>query len=271
MARMPSAPLRYTLMVARFPKIVSMEKHVGAFQEAIRHDYPGYDEHANQGVNASLGPEGMRLEWINEPIWQFADPARGHALILGTELLVLHAGPAYTTHSEFIDRFVRAATVLRDVPSIAVRQVHGLGFRYVDLVVPRPDHGETLAQYVAPWALPTDAPDLSAEGLRLGESAHVTVFGTERGTVRLQALRRPPMALPPDLLSPLVEKNGWVPDRPEGDFALLDIDHSAPLDITHPLDPDALRASFVSLRNGARLVFERASTRYAMSAWEGTA
>lgn len=266
---MPNAPLRYTLMVARFPPIINIANHVGAFQEAIRHDYPLLDPHMNQGLNVSVSPDGAKFEWLNEPMWQFADAERGHALILGSDLLVLHAGPAYKTHADFIARFLKATAALRDAPGLGIKHVQGLGYRYVDLVVPRADRGEQLSQYIEPWALPTYVPDLSKDGLRLAESAHVVAFKTELGVVRLQSLRTPPVTLPPDLGSLLVQKNGWIPERPDGDFAILDIDHSSAFDRAHDLEPQALAHVFSSLRASARTIFERATTTYAMHVWEG--
>ncbi len=265
MATMPNAPVCYTLAMMRFPKVINIEKFVGEFQDHIRKEYPLQQEQVVQGLEFVLGEEGQNFRTLNEKFWQFTDLDREHALLLGSEFLVLHAGRKYGGHEDFIGRFGRATDALCMVEGFSTVMT-ALGYRYIDLVVP--DHGakETLRDYVEPWVM-SSCPDGMPQELRLVDSAFIAGFQTSQGILRFQALRNPPVTLPLELDTPLVRGNDWVVERPEGEFAMLDLDHAAlfptPLSIESGKVMDELNA----LRGPAAELFALAVTPYAIKVW----
>jgi uncharacterized protein (TIGR04255 family) len=262
---MSNAPLRYTLAMLRFPKVLSIERFVGAFQDQIRSEYPHLSDLDNQGYEVTVGDGGAGLRSVTEKFWQFSSIGRDHALILGSEFLVLHAGRDYGGHADLIGRFARATEAFRRVDGLGTLMT-ALGYRYIDLVVPRAEMGESLAQYLRPWAMPTEDLELT-EGLSLVDSAHISGFRTPRGVLRFQALRRPPNTLPPELDTQFVRENGWVEARPEGEFALLDIDHASVLASPLAIDPGRVADELAALRAPAVELFYKAVTPHALQEW----
>lgn len=266
MRRMRYAPLRYALAITRFQRILNMEAHVGAFQEQVRAEYPLIDAHTAQGLSAVQESDGIKFEAVFDRMWQFADADRSHALILGPDFLLIHAGPAYQEHGPFLDRLEAATTALRDTPGMGVRHASAIGLRLVNLVEPRGSEQATLDTYLQPWALPTGptAVDGAAE---FTSAVGITSFKTKKGAIRVQAFRNPESALSPGLDTPFVRNNDWLGDPPSGDSAILDIDHFASFAPLRPLDPAALRAEFEGLHGPLRKVFEAAATPYAFKVW----
>jgi uncharacterized protein (TIGR04255 family) len=263
---MLNAPLRYTLAVLRFPKVINIEKYVGLFQEEVRSEYPHLSDQHNQGIEVVVAENGgAELKSISEKIWQFGTPSRDHALILGSEFLVLHAGRKYVGHADFIGRFKRAVQAICRVEGLAT-VVTALGWRYIDLVVPRADQGEKLAQYLRPWAMPTEDLDLT-QGVDLVDSAYIAGFRTPHGVLRFQALRRPPVTLPPELDTAFVRENGWAEQRPEGEFAVLDLDHASVLASPLAIDPATAAEGLAKLREPAVELFYKAVTEHALEEW----
>ena len=125
MARMKFAPIRYALAIVRFPPIFSMVQHVGAFQDRIRETYEQPDDLPGQGITAQLGPEGLKIEPLSVRMWQFADARKEHAVILGPDFVLLHAGQAYEGHEKFLDRFRDVLTILTQTPGMRVAQRDG--------------------------------------------------------------------------------------------------------------------------------------------------
>jgi len=261
---MPNAPLRYALAVMKFPKILSIEKVAGAFQELLDPQYPVMTESKNEGFEATIAPDKTpEFKLISEKLWQFACIDKSHAIILSGDYLLIHAGPAYVSHSHFFGRFhsvVESFTKVRGPGSV----FSALGFRYIDIVKPAPS--EALSSYLAPWVLP-NVELLPAEGLDLVDAVYIAGFRTNLGLMRFQAFHNPAGTLPPDLNSSFVHSNGWVAERPEGAFALLDIDHAAALSREMPIDPDVVIDTLTKLWAPARSVFDKAVTSHAKSVW----
>lgn len=266
MENMPNAPLRYVLAMVRFPRVINIEKFVGAFQEQVRLEYPHLSEEHSQGWQFTLGEQGgPEMAPISERLWQFSSADRDHALILGSEFLVLHAGRRYQKHQDFIARFERAVTAFCRVDGLATVAT-ALGWRYIDLVVPRADRGERLSQYLKPWAMPTEDLDLT-DGLSMVDSAYIAGFKTPLGVLRFQALRRPASTLPPDLATKFVRENGWVEAKPETDFAVLDLDHAHPLASPVLIEPKHMVDILARLREPAVELFYKAVTEHALEEW----
>jgi uncharacterized protein (TIGR04255 family) len=265
MVVMPNAPLRYTLAMMRFPKVLNIEKFAGFFQEEVRSEYALISEQNNQGFQMTIGDNGAEVQAISEKIWQFSDINRGHALILGQEFLVIHAGKKYNGHNDFISRFSKAVAAFLRVGNISAVMT-SIGYRYIDLVVPDAHKGEKLGDYLQPWAMPT-ADFNMAEGVSLVDSVYVAGFRTPLGILRFQSLRRPPNTLPPELATTFVKENGWVEPRPEGEFALLDFDHAENFSTPLAIDPAEIVAKLEALRVPAVQLFYGAVTPHALENW----
>ena len=123
---------------------------------------------------------------------------------------------------------------------LGIDHVGAVGYRFIDLVEPRPSKNETLVDYLKPWALPTAAGDFAGSDIQMQEAAYFASFKTPGGFLRFQALRRPQGGFPPDLNTPFVQKNGWIEDVISADYVLLDIDHFSVFETLVPFDPVAL-------------------------------
>lgn len=268
---LPNAPLIYALCVVRFPPIPKVGRFVDGFHDVIRNAYPFKSELMTQSINASFGPEGLSVDKADQPLWQFTSSDRTHAFVLGPDFLVLHAsGRGYAGHSDFAGRLEAGLSHLKAVPEIGIEIVTAVGFRYVDLVAPR--EGEDVSAYLSVWALPAALPKLSSgHFLEFKEGVYVASFTTEIGILRLQVLRRPPTTFPPELDTPFVRQNEWVPPMPPQEFALIDIDHGTGFSGPQPMDPQGLAAHIVALREVAYDLFSEAATAYAFKVWRNEA
>ena len=267
MPRMSNAPLRYVLAMMRFPKILNIEKLIPEFQDQIRDEYPHLSENVTQGVQVSVGPNGTETKPTSDKLWQFASPDRGCAFILGGEFLVLHAGPAYQGHEDFIARFQQVVEASLRVKGLA-RHVTNLGYRYVDLVKPDAAKQQTLSTYLQPWVMP-DEKTIQLPDLELKDSAAFMVFKTLQGMLRFQIFRRPPATLSPDLISPFVKENNWLLPRPDGEFALLDLDHGKKFADTPAIDAKQIAEHLRALRQPINdLFFKAAVTPAALTEWK---
>lgn len=266
--KLVNAPLRYVLVMMRFPKVLTIADHVGAFQEAIRPQYPLLNEHLNVGMVVNPTAEGPRLEQSIEKLWQFSDVNREFALILGSEFLVLHAGKQYAGHEDFINRFEGAVRAFLSVKGFG-QLMTALGYRYIDLVAPLSGDDKALSQYLSQWTMPAMSLDL-ADDLKLVDSVYVASFQSKEGVLRFQAMRSPPSTLPPDLDTPFVRQNGWLEQRPDGDFALLDLDHATNFAMPEALEPSRVRIILEKLREPLVDLFQKAVTPHAYDVWNRT-
>jgi uncharacterized protein (TIGR04255 family) len=264
------APLRYTLAMARFPRNTNVGQHVPAFQELVGARYPLFERLDNRAVNLKVGPQGAEVETTADEIWQFSEASRSHAVILGGEYLVLHAGADYEGHEKFVDRFCELIDAYCKVDGLRTVLI-GAGYRYVDLIVPRPALQENLGHYLQPWVLPPELLDMHDDGVEPIDSIFVGGFRTNEGVMRLQIIRRPPGTMPPDLDTKFVRDNGWVDDRPADDFALLDIDHGTTMAVPVELSSDGARKLLLELRIPPARLFDKATTDHAKKVWRGEA
>jgi uncharacterized protein (TIGR04255 family) len=274
MSNMPNAPLVYTIGVLRFPRIPEMGRFASAFLGAIRGSYPQYDEIALNFVTAkiNLNPDAKsdvenQIDRRELKMFQFASPDRSWAFFLSEEAFGLHTSK-YVDHDDFIRKFREGLEALLGIQDLGMKWIEAIGFRYVDLV--KPLEGEPLAEYLQPWVLPPSPPE-SLGKMDLVQGMYVAQYKTEFGDLRFQSLRTPPMTLPPDLNNPLVQKNGWAPSMPAGDFALMDIDHGRHFSPLEKIDVDQICSKFLELRLASRKLFDQAGTDHAVKVWKGEA
>ena len=269
MPNMLNAPLVYTIGVLRFPPVPKIEDFKSAFLGAFRKTYPQFDEIAMNFVRANItvGPDAKsQIDSRELKMFQFASPDRNWALILGESLFGLHTSK-YVDHDDFVKRFREGLQMFLGIPDLNLEWTEAIGFRYVNLV--KPLAGEPLSDYLRNWVLPP-LPQV-AEKLDLVQGMYSAQYKTPYGYLRFQSLRNPnpPMTLPPDLNTPLVQKNGWVPDIPDGDFALMDIDHGSHFSSLEKIDVDMVCKKLLELRSSSRELFDQAGTEHAVSVWKG--
>lgn len=265
MTNLPNAPLVYTIGVVRFPKIPEIQRFATGFHDLIRARYPRPENLMVHMVSAIIGPEGLTVETPAITVYQYVSPDRRWAFILTNEVLALHTD-AYLNHIDFADRFVFGLEALLNVPDIRIEWIEAVGMRYVSLIEPR--EGETLRQYLYPWVLPDVAPAVESGGLSIQEGMYVATYKTSVGDLRFQALRNPPTTLPPELDTPAIHRNGWKRDKPDREFALLDIDHGCRFEPLEAMDTRLVRDKVIRLRTLAKDVFWATGTDHAKSVWK---
>lgn len=265
MTTLRNAPLQYVLAIIHFPPIMNMQKHIAVLQDAFRQEYPELDTIASQSLTTQAGSEGLKLDISTETVWQFARADRSMALVLGSEFLVLHCGGGYPGHEEFIKRMAEAVACLRDAEGVRISHINAVGYRYVDLIEPSGE--EALADYLRAWALPMAVPGLEDSDIVLQQFSYQAAFVVAEGVLRFHANLRPPTTMPPDLVSPFLQANGWHTDRPKGDFAVLDFDHGRAFKSPMPLDPQQAAAHLLALHGPTRRLFDAAVTEHAIKTW----
>jgi uncharacterized protein (TIGR04255 family) len=268
MPNMPNAPLVYTIGVLRFPPIPKIEEFKGSLLSAFRKIYPQFDEISLNFVRANItvGPDAKsQIDSRELKMFQFASPDKTWALILSESLFGLHTS-RYTDHDDFVQRFKEGLQIFLGIQDLNLEWIEAIAFRYVDLV--KPLAGEPLGHYLHTWVLPP-LPDVAGK-LDLVQGMYIAQYKTPYGDLRFQSLRNPQqMTLPPDLNTPLVQKNGWAPDIPDGDFALMDIDHGCHFNPLKQVDIEMICNKLLELRSSSKQLFDKAGTKHAMKVWKG--
>lgn len=263
MPNMPNAPLVYTLGVIRFPPNPAIEQLKNTLIAAFRGTYPQFDEVALNFVRANISAK-PEIDSRELKMFQFASPDRTWALLLTESTFSLHTS-RYVDHQDFFKRFEDGIHMLLSVPGARMEWIETIGLRYVDLVKSRP--GESLNQYLKPWVLPP-LPDFKEE-MKIAQGMYIATYKTAHGDLRLQVLRNPPMTLPPDLDTPIVQKNSWTPAIPHEEFALMDIDHGRRFNPLERFDIGTISSTLPKLRSSSRKLFDNAGTEYALKVWKG--
>ena len=126
-----AAPLVRVIAQVRYPLIASVESRsfIGAFQEAIRNDYPTLRPEESRSV--VLGPEGP-LSTRSDVSWRFSDESGAWRVTLAPDFLAIETW-RYTSRDDFLDRFRRVLTELH--AHVNPRTVDRLGVRYIDRIL----------------------------------------------------------------------------------------------------------------------------------------
>jgi uncharacterized protein (TIGR04255 family) len=134
---LPRAPLVRVLSQVRFPGILKIDNKdaVSGFQEAIRRDYPLFEQMAKQQIQVQIGPGGPDVKQLPGNIWRFQDSAKDWRLSLDTESVSLEVH-SYTSRKDFLARWTKVLEAIEDTfdPRIALR----IGMRYIDRVSEKP-------------------------------------------------------------------------------------------------------------------------------------
>jgi len=263
MGNMKNAPLIYTIGMIQFPRVPQLERFIDKFLDLVRAEYPLDDQSVLQTFNANINPDGIKMDSPQQTkMWQFASDDRKWGIILSDQVFCLHTA-SYHDFLGFSQRFRQGIGILKKIPGIDISWIRSIGLRYINLVVPK--EGLKVQDYLQPWVLPEGPPDVPLTPI---EGICAVRYETEYGELRLQTLQNPPFVLPPELNSPFVRKNGWLKDKPENAYAVIDIDHLALYHALLKFEGDNVIDTLVHLREISRKVFDSIGTKKAKKIWE---
>lgn len=233
----------YVIGMVQFPKVPTMEHFIHQFMDKIRHDYPLEDRATSQIFNTNFLPGTIQFERQEAVLWQFISIEKSWGFVLTDQAFCLHTN-SYQNFENFIERFHHGLAALIDIPGIDIAWLLAIGVRFVNMVVPI--EGQQLASFVGSWILPMEPPGAHLEVI---ESVYVARYKTKYGELRLQMLRNPPLTLPPELNTSLVQKNGWLKEKPEDEFALIDLDHISRFKDPIKFNLESISKYLLNLRN----------------------
>ncbi len=257
MTKLKNAPVVYVLGVLRFPELIDPRPFAAALQARLSDLYPRQEEFTAPHFQVNIDHDGVNFTHNEITTWQLASQDGSWALMVNAGHIALHTN-RYVDRGDFVDRFV-ACVLAADI-----KYVHGIGLRYVDLIVPK--SGERLEEYLAEGFLPAD---IERAGLSVQEGVYAAGYATDMGMLRVQALRRPPTVLPLELNSEATQRGEWAPKRPDGDFAVLDVDHGAAFDAPLDMEGFDVRERMLELHGPIRSVFDALVTDHALKVWNG--
>jgi uncharacterized protein (TIGR04255 family) len=125
------APLVRVLAELRYPRVVSLtsDKSLGAFQDAIRSDFPVMRQLQTQGI--TVGPAGAMIGETSV-VNQFASRDGAWTVALSQESLSLGT-TAYSSRSNFVERFLNILVAVDQVSSPGPISIFDrLGIRYTN-------------------------------------------------------------------------------------------------------------------------------------------
>lgn len=233
-------PFIYAIGMIQFPRVPNIERFVNSFMDLIRQEYPLDDRIVSNVINANITPEGIKFDRQDVTLCQFASINRRWGFVLSDQSLCLHTD-SYENTEDFIKKLRMGISALTSIPGLNIEWLSQVGIRFVNMQVAKED--KNLESLVEPWVLPLRIP---AKSLEIIESVYVARYKTAFGQLNLQALRNPRFTLPPEINSPIVAKNLWIKERPQGEFALIDIDHLSVWDKTPQKFDSELALSTIS-------------------------
>jgi uncharacterized protein (TIGR04255 family) len=146
------APIAKVLYAVNFPAILKIVDASGSgiadFQEAIRRDYPVLNQEIEHAFTFQVVDEKSNIapQVVANTLWRFSDSPRTWRVTLSRDSLALETQGAYTSRTEFLQRFEGLARAFAETlePAQCVR----IGTRYVNVLA-----GEllgNLAEYIVP-------------------------------------------------------------------------------------------------------------------------
>lgn len=256
---LPNAPLVYVLGSIGYTPLMNIDKDIGALQDALRKEYPLFKLVEVKSISLHMNETPDQNSIVTTVDKQYNLTSIDHAwtISIENEKVIFHTR-RYTRFKDFSDRFRHVLDAIHRTLNIGYTVYEGL--RYIDHIVP--SEGELLSQYLAQGM--TIGQIDGIEGRQLDGFAGAS-FDTKIGAMAIRCWINPQHVFPPDLV-PFLSVTRELPDRPQGEFAILDTDHGSshePLSF----DIDNVLKNLDSLHVGCRQAFQGLVTKHAFSVW----
>jgi uncharacterized protein (TIGR04255 family) len=213
MTRLSKAPLVYTLCQVRFSAVLNMSDYIPKIQEALRREFPIYQELTIQGIKIS--GKGQ-IETSAQTQWSFADKTNTRGYLVMPESIAFHT-TRYPTFEEFAAPLRSGLEILHAHAAPALTQ--RIGLRYIDQIVP--SDGENLSSLLRESLTGFPAEELESA---LVQHRQETICDTPSGRMIIKlVVGRHSSIVPPDLQSVTLESGAQI--HSDKITALLDNDH----------------------------------------------
>lgn len=253
--KLAKSPLMFVLAQVRFPRILTMDDKIPAFQEAARKlGYHKLNQREVTQTNHDAKNNIVNKETFFQ--WEFINRESTQSILVDPRFVNVN-----TSNYDAFESFEGKLKVALELMNLYIEPglIERIGLRYVDLILP--SEGKGLEEYVA-------------EGLRgfkvsrneERQAYHIeTVINTGEGKRFLHRYTETQKGLgfPPDLLH--TGLNLKRDPRIDGAFALLDMDHM----LTKEMDVDIpqILATFDDLHEYHQKAFEKSVTPQALEEW----
>jgi uncharacterized protein (TIGR04255 family) len=249
-------PVFLTLVQVRFSPILKLDAYIPSIQEALRKDYPDFNEATEVGVKITIVDGQPKPEPDMQQRWFLGDQSKRHQFVLHREALTLQSTD-YGTFESFSERFQKGLEVVHNVAALSL--VSRIGLRYLDRVAPM-EADEKLEQYLVPGAMGlTSALEGAAE-----HSFCETL--TKVGDVKLRArvfIRDSGLAVPPDV--GVLELN--VADRFKGKQLHAVVDSDGFVDLRASFTMDVVQRYLGEIHEVIGKAFKNITTSHAREMW----
>ena len=258
------SPLTYILSQVKIGPILALEKHIDTIQEAIRSDFPQYNE--IQSHEILLKPEG-EPELRRFTQWHFANIESTTGILLQKDAITIHTTD-YKNFKTLSDTLVQIVGKLNQILNIG--SYTRIGLRYINLI--QNSIETSLLKELLGFQLECDEHIFNKQGFF---SKTETVQDTNSGIIKIQVIhtqsqRLPQQAenifVPPDLL-PVADLLSFKKhDKSQNAFAILDIDHFTKT-AAEKFDEEKIMNELSLLHQGVYQAFIAAVTQKALESW----
>lgn len=254
--KLTDQPLVIALAEFRFSTILTMEKHVSAFQEHLRQDFPHFSKTQNQ----EMVIEGNSVKVTNSDGWLFLSSNKKRAFRLDKDRIIFMT----SEYDRFPNFWKDCETALSFVsekikPSLLLR----IGLRYSDLIIGKNEE-DPIESYVEP--IICNAGQLNNIGKQIHRTKE-TVLKTNDGFMVVRSLCGTlNLSAWPDLNEPpiLIKKHSNPTKR-----ILLDFDHFwQPEDETVDFTVDFINKKIHALHEKSREAFWEITTLKGRRVWK---
>jgi uncharacterized protein (TIGR04255 family) len=257
------SPLTYILAQVKIGPILALEKHINDVQEAIRGDFPQYNE--IQSHEILLRPEGEpTLRGFTQ--WHFSNIESTMGILLQKDAITLHT----TDYKSFkVLSNILAQMVSNINPILNIGTYTRVGLRYINLIQNAIE--ESLLKELLGFHLELDDMIFNKKGFFSKTEA---VQDTNVGLIRIQTIHTQIQKLqqaenvfvPSDLLpvADLLSFKKYY--KPKDSFAILDIDHFTKAS-PEKFDKEKIINELELLHQGIYKAFTKAVTSEALALW----
>jgi uncharacterized protein (TIGR04255 family) len=140
-----NAPLAYVVADIAISPYMTIAKHVPAFQERLRPNFPRTLESVTLRADSSQAQASVAPALLPEQVWHFIASPPQIGIALSTRSISLHV-TTYSDYEEFESNLAMILAAFSDtVPNAFVERI---GLRFIDLIVP--SRGKKIRDYLDP-------------------------------------------------------------------------------------------------------------------------